>query len=134
MRGSTIWLGPGVRRVAAVFAVVALLSLQPFCHHALAAAGNGGAANAVSAATHGVTAFPGDGELPSGKCCSGIRGGALVKPLDPPIPWTAGGVLAAALAAPGARLVTRFPRYAERISIAVPRERSFYARSSRILR
>lgn len=119
--------------LALVFAALGFLSLRPFCDFAFAAAYSDHA-QPVSAAAQGIHQDRGTGETPSGTCCAGIKDGTLLKPAEPLISWTPGGTLGAMLFAFSGLLLFARSRNAVRTPLAVPPERSYYARSARILR
>lgn len=122
---------------ALVFAALGFLSLRPFCDLAFAGTHSGthsDPAHAVSAAAQGIHQDRGAGDTQSATCCARIKDGTLVKPAEPLISWTSGGTLGAALLAiAGLPLFARSSNPARSL-LAVPPERSYYARSARILR
>lgn len=134
-RGSK-W-GSGMLRgtmVALVFAALGFLSLHPFCDLALAANGHGDAARAVAAVMHGIDPDSNPAHTPSGACCETVKDGTLVKAAEPLISWTPGGALGAALFAFAGLPLLASSRNPVRARLTVRPERSFYARSTRILR
>jgi len=134
LRASRPILGvPRALLFALVFAALGFLSLRPFCELAFAGT-HSEHAQAVSAAALGIQQDRGTGDTRSGTCCARIKDGTLVKPAEPLISWTSGGTLGAALLA-----IAGLPLFAPssnpaRAHFAVPPERSYYARSARILR
>lgn len=118
--------------LALVFAALGFLSLRPFCDLAFAGTHNDHA-RAVPAAAQGIHQDRDAGDAPSGTCCAGIKDGTLVKPAEPLISWTPGATLGATVFAFSGLVLAR-SRNPVRTPLAVPPERSYYARSARILR
>ena len=118
---------------ALVFAALGFLSLRPFCDLAFAGT-HSGHAHAVSAAVPGIHQDRGAGDPQPGTCCARIKDGTLVKPAEPLILWAPGGPLGATLFALTGPLPFARSSDPVRTLLAVPPERSYYARSARILR
>jgi len=127
-------MGPHGAALAIVIAAFALLLLRPFCDLAFAAADHGHVAPAAAMAGYGVAGHA-DSETPKSEtCCAMAWDESLVNPAEllsqglPEMPLGAVLFLLAALPLfAGSRRSLRF-------CLAVPPERSFYARSARILR
>ena len=116
-----------------VLAALAFVLLRPFCEFEYAAEANSGVAAFVAAAGHVAAAQP-RGEAPSGTCCSSVKDGTLVKPAELIASRTRGDSPGALLfASAGLLLFARSRNPAGRRLAALP-ERSFHARSARILR
>jgi len=131
----------GVRRrkrgaaVALVVVALALLVLKPFCDFAFGGAGSGAiAAVASKSGAYGMAGHPGPAVPDSTGCCATISDETLIKPAEyfaPPAPGLSLGVALIALAGFAPAAGSRFPA---RHRPAAPPERSYYARSARILR
>jgi len=128
---------PGGTRGAAlaiVIAALALLLLKPFCDLAFAAAGRVLIAPAATTMAHGVAGHAVPGTTPSGACCTDVADSALLMPAVPIIPWLPDAPLGAALFILAGLPLFAGSRQSVRFCLAAPPERSFYARSARILR
>ena len=135
LRASKSTLGiPRAMMLALVFVALAFVSLRPFCQLAFANDGQSGVAGFVTAAGHAPAEHPDRGDTPCGTGCTSIKDGTLVKPAEPLASWTRSGSLGAVLfASTGLLLFVRSRNPARRL-LVIPPERSFYARSARILR
>jgi len=131
---------PGPRRMrggalALVVAALALLALKPFCDLAFAAAGNGEVASAaITAIGHGSAGHPGPAAPESVACCASIVDETLINSAEPLLPWMPDVPPGAAFIVLAGLLPAAGSRYAARIRLSFPPERSFYLRSARILR
>lgn len=127
----------GMRRammLALAFVALGFVSLRPFCELAFANGGHSDVATVVAVAGHFVAGHPDREDMPSAACCASVEDGTLVKPAEPLVSWTQGGLLGAVLFASAGLLLFARSRNPARRLLAVPPERSFYARSARILR
>ena len=128
---------PGMARamlLALLFLALGFVSLRPFCEFAFANHGQGEVAGFVTAAGPAPAAHQDRGGAPSGVCCASIKDGTMVKPAELLASWTRGGSLGIVLFASASLLLFARPRAPARRVLAASPERSFYARSARILR
>ena len=135
LRASRSTLGvPRLLVVALAFVALGFVSLRPFCEFAFANHGQGEVAGFVTAAGPAPAAHQDRGGAPSGVCCASIKDGTMVKPAELLASWTRGGSLGIVLFASASLLLFARPRAPARRVLAASPERSFYARSARILR
>ena len=122
-----------------VIAAVALLAfaltiLRPFCDVAFAAAGPDVHAHQIQGETRAAFEEHARHDPPGGDCCTSVGDWTPVPPLALPAAWMAGETPAAAPRAPIDRHIPAYAHRPARVAQAPPPERSFYARSARILR
>ena len=123
-------------RIALALATLALASLllRPVCDSAFTAAGHGGIAPAVAMIGHAVTGHPDPAPAQSEACCASAADETLLKPAEPLIASLPDAPLGAAFFVVAALPLFARTRTPARSYFAAPPERSFYARSARILR
>lgn len=109
---------------AAACAALLLVLVHPFCNFA----------HAGSAIHHASALNPDTGDTLPGTCCSDAEDGALMKPAEQFMPSTVGGTQGAAPVSWIRVPIFSRAKAATRITLAAPPERSYYARSARILR
>ena len=126
----------GAGRIALALAVsaLALLLLRPICDFAFAAAGRGGTAPPVTMFEHGVAGHADPAMPQSEACCASAADETLLKPAEPLIAWLPDAQLGTAFFLLAALPLFAKSRTPARFCLAAPPERSFYARSARILR
>ena len=136
MAGRRTSMVHGAGRIALALATLALASLllRPICDFALTAAGHGGAAPAVTVIEHGVAGHAGPAMPQSEACCTSAADETLLKSAEPLIASLPDVPLGAAFFLLAALPLFASSRTPARFCLAAPPERSFYARSARILR
>ena len=132
-RTTIVRVAGGAALALAVLALAWLL-LRPVCDFAFTAAGRGGTAPAVTMSESGVAGHADPAMPQSEACCASAADETLLKPAEPLIAWLPDAQLGAAFF-----LLAAVPLFARcrtpvRFCLAAPPERSFYARSARILR
>ena len=120
--------------LAIVVAALALLLLKPFCDLAFAAAGRVDMAPAVTTMAHGAAGFALPRSMPSEACCTDVADSSPLKLVELFIPRLPDAPIGAALFVLAGLPLFAGSRHSVRRSLAAPPERSFYARSARILR
>lgn len=134
--GRTTKTAPGMARqilIAVLAAALGLLALHPFCDLAFAA-GHGDCTRLSSATGQHAAAESNPAGDSSVACGISVKDPTLVNPPEPLVSWTPGGVLVATLFAFAGLPLLASSRNSVRLRLASPPERSFYARSARILR
>ena len=126
--------GPAIAFALAVVAL-GLLLLRPICDSAFTAAGHGGIATAITTMIgHTVAGHPDPAAPQSEVCCASVADETLLKPAEPRIASLPDAPLGAAFFLLAALPLFASSRTPARFCLAAPPERSFYARSARILR
>ena len=120
--------------VALAAAALALLLLRPFCDFAFAIGHPISIATAAMAAAHGEAAHVNPTIEPSESCCAIATDGTLLTSAEMLIRGGADAPLIAVLLVSSSLLLFARARDPARRLFAVLPERSFYARSARILR
>lgn len=118
--------------LAIVVLVLAFVLLRPFCD--LAAADQVHVAPTATVAGHGVAGHADSGTPLSAACCAQISAGTVVNPAASLVSWLSVAPLGAALFVLAGLPLFASSRHPARFRLAAPPERSFYARSARILR
>lgn len=124
------------RRVllALMFIALGFLALHPLCELAFASHGAGVVAGFASPSGNPASGQPCHDEDPAATCCADVQDWTLVKPGEAFVSWTPGRTLGAVFFLfAGLPLFVRSRDAARWLRPAIP-ERSFYARSARILR
>jgi len=130
-------LTPGMARAIAcalVFLALAFVLLRPLCEFTFAGDGRSGVAGFVTAAGQASAGHPDRGDAPTGLCCESVKDGSVLKAAGLLASWTGGDSPGVLLFASAGLLLFARPREPARRLPAVLPERSFYARSARILR
>ena len=131
---TTTMRGAGRAALALAVSALALLLLRPICDFAFAAAGRGGTAPAVTMIEHGVAGHADPAMPQSEACCTSAADETLLKSAEPLIASLPDVPLGAAFFLLAALPLFASSRTPARFCLAAPPERSFYARSARILR
>lgn len=129
MRGVPQLVSLALMIIALGFAI-----LHPYCELAFANGGNGPFAGFSAAEASPAAAQPCHEEESTTICCASVQDWTLVKQAGTLVSWTPGGTLGAVFFVIAGLPLIASSRGAARYRFAAPPERSFYARSARILR
>lgn len=120
--------------LALAFISLAFVLLRPFCELTFGSDGPNGVVGILYAGGHASTGRMDGGDSRSGTCCDSVKDGTLLTLVEPTALRAQGGSLAVlAFVSAGLLLLAR-PRNPAGKFLPAPPERSYYARSARILR
>lgn len=125
---------PRAMLLALAFAALGVVLLRPLCELGFAGDVHSAVAGFATAGERTIGGHPDRGDTPSVACCDSVKDGTVAKPAELLASWTRGGAPGAALLLSAGLLLFARPRDTARLSLADLPERSFHARSARILR